>query len=850
MARTPSATIDLWRGFAFDNPAQIDFLKSPAKYRLLSSGRGGGKLLALDTPIFTPEGWRTMGELCVGDRVYDEQGQPCNVTAIFDEWPERAYRMRFNDSSEIVCGGEHQWVTWDGNARKAFNRSEKVGKSALPADWPTWRSGSRRNCHGPEVRTSDEIAGSLNIAQGHNHSIPVCSPIELPDADLPIDPYVFGIWLGDGNATTANITTADAEVLDEVEAAGYAVKRVPSTPYGYRIGGTGHTRDAATGQMTANSSLESELKRLGVMGDKHCPDLYLYSSAAQRLAVLQGLMDSDGCASGEGKGTVEFCNTNPELAGAVMWLARSLGQKARLGVGRATLYGKDCGPKYRVTWRPTIPVFRLRRKLDRIPLDSAQFTRSLHRFIVAMDQVPVQPMRCITVDSTHHLYLAGSALIPTHNSVVGCRESIRCALVFPGSRNMVARLKSTELEASTHVTFRREMRAIGLVKDRDYKFNSNKNTYYWTNGSETVFSHLEDEEKFGSVELSTIFVDEGSQVPDSVYQMIFPANLRWEVGPHRAWFCTNPGASGWLKDIVDGVSKGTNHEDFHERAGGGIERVVDEYAWFPVKPGWNKHNPGGQRYFDDLAKQGERYGPHWVARYLDGSWDSFEGARFPMFDRNRHILATPWRPTGRHEIVIGVDFGHRETFVTWLAWDPRSNEPVVVFHELQYQEVLEPKDVASEVLRTNKEYGIERCISLGDPAGISASTFSSVSPIAAYAALGWMIAPCREGKDPRGRADLIAALLTEERRQPDGSYWPGLVFGPNCPALIKSITSYRWDTSKNGSVEKFVKEDDHGVDSLGYGLLGVPPPDMSQHEITPGPGVNISARDMLARLSG
>ena len=436
-------------------------------------------------------------------------------------------------------------------------------------------------------------------------------------------------------------------------------------------------------------------------------------------------------------------------------------------------------------------------------------------------------------------------------SVVGCRESIRVAVQHPGSRNMIARLKSTELEASTHITFKRELRAIGFVKDVHYTFNKNDRIYSWWNGSETILSHLEDEEKFGSVELSTIFVDEGSQVPDSVYQMIFPANLRWEVGPHRAWFCTNPGASGWLRDIVYGKSEGTGRVEEHPYGEhGAVERVVDEYAWFPVKPGMNRHNPGGQAYFDDLAKQGERYGPHWVARYLDGNWDSFQGARFPMFDRDTHVLENRWEPEPKHRVVLGVDFGHRETFVVWIAYDPQGNEPVVVFDELQFQEVLEPKDVYDVVREKNLRYGLDapaKFISLGDPAGVAAGTFSAVSPIQAYAGLGWFIASCKQGKDPVARSDLIAAHLTERKRQIDGSEWPGIVFGPNCPALINSIVTYRWDTTRNSKGEdgreRFVKIDDHGVDALGYGLVGVPPPELPKPKPKRLAGVNVGAAE-------
>ena len=108
-----------------------------------------------------------------------------------------------------------------------------------------------------------------------------------------------------------------------------------------------------------------------------------------------------------------------------------------------------------------------------------------------------------------------------------------------------------------------------------------------------------------------------------------------------------------------------------------------------------------------LERLGKLYGPHWYARYVEGSWDFFEGQRFPMFDREKHVLVADWRPTSEHEVVESWDFGHRETFVVWTGFHPKRNEPVVVFAELQVNEVQEPKDVADEVKRIRAKFGLD-----------------------------------------------------------------------------------------------------------------------------------------------
>ena len=169
--------------------------------------------------------------------------------------------------------------------------------------------------------------------------------------------------------------------------------------------------------MTANGSLHSKLNEANLLNAKHIPAVYFRASAPQRLALLQGLMDTDGYI--DARGLAEFTSTNRHLAEGVVEIARSLGQKPTLKTGRATLYGKDCGEKYRVTWRPTVDVVSLPRKTKRLKPYGAQGMRNCHRMIVGVTEIPVQPMRCITVDSPNAMYLAGEGMVPTHNTRSG-----------------------------------------------------------------------------------------------------------------------------------------------------------------------------------------------------------------------------------------------------------------------------------------------------------------------------------------------------------------------------------------------------------------------------------------------
>ena len=419
---------------------------------VLMTGRGFGKLLCLNTMIPVPSGWKKLREVRIGDEVFDESGRVCHVTGTFDDTPEVAYRLYFSDGSTIDACSDHQWVTWTHRDRKALLRSPYDDSSRFPREWPAWRrkrlcGGSRSgpkvypNSAGPRVRTTREIADTLTQGKrgDANHCIPACAPLQLPDAELPVDPYLLGYWLGDGTSACAEVTISDddaEEVLSYLVAAGAARgserRKEGSSCATYRIGGLRSVNDPADGRFTSSGGLHSRLKKLGALGNKHVPGIYLRASAAQRLALLQGLMDADGGWNGEDSNCVEFSNTKKVLADAVAELAVSLGQKPIVHESRAMLYGRDCGPKWRVWWTPTVNVFRLSRKANRFHAEpGAQSLRNHHRMIIRAERIDPVPMRCLSVDSKHNMYLAGEAMIPTHNTLCGANWAIQVALSEP-----------------------------------------------------------------------------------------------------------------------------------------------------------------------------------------------------------------------------------------------------------------------------------------------------------------------------------------------------------------------------------------------------------------------------------
>lgn len=407
---------------------------------LALAGRGWGKGNGLVTKVPTPSGWTTVGELKAGDYVFDENGRPTRVIRAFDPYtPDKMFKLTFSDGTSVTADGTHLWDTWEARDRKSYNRRNDYlpadNTVGLPKDWPNWTKENKnglteQNPVGPSTKTSQQIFDTLRHGKRGdlNHSIPVAGPLQYSPKDLPIDPYVFGVYLGDGSIWSGLVCSHNDEVswmVEEIRNRGYAITSV--------------IQQSGTNCSLINiSGVSPLLKRLDPERVKTIPSEYLQGSEQQRRDLLAGLLDTDGYISPE-NGQIEFCAKRKEHAEAVVELARSLGQKPVMFEGKATLYGKYCDTKYRVKWRPTENFFYMPRKAAMFRPLGAQASRAMHRMIVEMEELPVETVRCISVASPNQLFLIGEGMIPTHNSRAGAEwvkkkveENPGCKLLLLG----------------------------------------------------------------------------------------------------------------------------------------------------------------------------------------------------------------------------------------------------------------------------------------------------------------------------------------------------------------------------------------------------------------------------------
>jgi replicative DNA helicase len=304
-------------------------------------------------------------------------------------------------------------------------------------------------------RTTREISETLRVQGQHNHAVPAARALDAMLRELPIDPYVLGYLLGDGDTVGRGRVACDPQdrewLLNEFRSADYdAVAYSDPGHFGVR-------------------GLRETWHFLGLDEGKHVPRAYLRASLSQRLALVQGLIDSDGYV--DGHGAYRFTNTNERLVEDFLELVRSLGcvPKVHQRVGR-TRAGRRSRDSWEVIVPATVALARLPRKMRRARHEWGR--EQISRYITAVRPVASVPVRCVQVDNPTHLYLAGQAWIPTHNSTLGL-DFARSAAIKHGmttvvfslemSRNEITmRLLSAEARVALHT-----MRS-GMMGDDDW----------------------------------------------------------------------------------------------------------------------------------------------------------------------------------------------------------------------------------------------------------------------------------------------------------------------------------------------------------------------------------------------
>ena len=342
------------------------------EYIVMNEPPGSGKALALDTPLPTPTGWTTMGEVRVGDTVIGGDGRPVMVIGKTEVMHGRpCFRVTTDDRHSVIADAEHLWPATIGNKPPKADYAGKSGPKPTAHLYTTEQLAKQRSKR-PHLRT---VAIDLSEAKR-----------------LPIHPWILGAWLGDGSSDSGRIASHQDD-----------------QPY---MRGMFHSLGYATTDLSKRDSfgvpgLQQQLRKLGVLRNRHIPQQYLRASRQQRMDLLRGLTDTDGYVDASGR--TEITSTKPDLAAGIVELVASLGVKVTCTESRAMLNGRDVGPKWRIS-------FALDGSAG-MPRKSHGRTTGRPRYLT-VEPVESVPVACIQVANADGLYLAGKGMLLTHNSTL------------------------------------------------------------------------------------------------------------------------------------------------------------------------------------------------------------------------------------------------------------------------------------------------------------------------------------------------------------------------------------------------------------------------------------------------
>ena len=382
-----------------------DLLDRKIKMLVLESPPGIGKALRVSSNVVTPEGYKRIGDIKVGDLVACRDGSFAPVIGVYDQGIKDTYKVCFDDETSVICSKEHLWTV-----QTKEDRTKRKGNNKHKAN------------DGKRHRTIElqEMFDKLYIGKDKalNYSIDYCEPVQFSKKNLPLDPYLLGILIGDGYCGKGNITITNVEedIVNKIE---------NILPNGDKLT---HYTEKEMGISKSHfdgdcSYTKQALKELGLVGccanSKFIPKKYMLSDVNDRIALLQGLIDSDGYVADSGT-TIEYSTVSKQLANDIRELVLSLGGRAILQ-SRKGRYKKDneifeCQTNYRIYISFGNYVIPCSSKKHLLKYKKKE--RCNKKYITKIEYHGKEECRCIMVDHPEHLYLTDDFIV-THNTVLG-----------------------------------------------------------------------------------------------------------------------------------------------------------------------------------------------------------------------------------------------------------------------------------------------------------------------------------------------------------------------------------------------------------------------------------------------
>lgn len=526
--------------------AQERILSVDADIKVIGGSRGGPLLTS--TKVVTPFGYRRISDLKAGDIISGTDGGMQRVVYRKDHGKLPAYKIKFIDGSEVIASYDHLW-----NVRKTcyISKKRKLNNLSLQDDFRVWTTQMIVE-HLTKVKNG-EIKNSRLI-------IPLCEPIKFTRSwgnrhyKPTTPPYIIGALLGDGCITEcvkngsydALLSSADKEIVEEFEKSGFDMSNYAQKE-----------NNAAKDYRIVNTSLRNDLEGLKLYNhnafSKFVPNIYKWGTVETRIAIVQGLMDTDGTI--DKRGHCSFSTVSKQLAEDMKFLINSLGGLATISKCESH-YVKDgkrieSSDYYNVYIRinDSHRLFRLTRKKTLCTEYNGGIS-DLGRHIVDFEYVGEKDCCCIAVNNTNSLFMVEDFIV-THNSksFSSLMETLK-DIRNPDLHGLILRKEKNDLDSLISDSYK--------VYSQFGTYNKSQNDMTWNfqNGGWLKFSYYagayqDFKDRFQGRQYAYIAVDEGTQIEYKKFKYLLTNNRNGSHIRNRFWITCNPDPESWVRKFID-----------------------------------------------------------------------------------------------------------------------------------------------------------------------------------------------------------------------------------------------------------------------------------------------------------
>lgn len=736
------------------------------------------KAQPLSSIVYTPNGPKTMGQVTVGDLVCTPDGNFAEVLEVHPQGKIQIYKITFNNGETVRCCKDHLWYVQD------QDRMKKKYKTPF-------------RVHSTEYML-DKFQ-KKNRGVGQRFQIMPTQTVYFETKPVELDPYLLGLILGDGctRGKSISVSTADEEIVSYLKSLPNC-KATKNGQYDYKL-------SKLAGSIT-NPYIQS-IKKLGLMGklsqDKFIPNEYKYNSVSVRLAVLQGLMDTDGHVSngisgytGKNSPRAAFSSTSKQLALDVKEIIESFGGVVTMSQHESYLYGVRHNDVYTlyIRFEHADKLFRLTRKKNKY-INGMEAVQNTPKWIIkSIEPDGIEDAQCILIDHPDHLYLT-NGFIPTHNTYSILAKCHVLASKYPNTRILWLRKTKSSLADSILETFESNILPAGHYLVLDGPARTNRQSYKYRNGSEIVCGGLDKPEKYLSGEYDIIYIAEAAEVNHADYKLLLTRLSCDHI--------KNADGSSWQQIIIDTNPKYPSHwiNVYFNQPYANKKRIFINYSCNPklFDDKLKDYTGFGKQYIDSLKETltGTDYN-----RLFLGHWCQGDNLVYPEFKQEVHVIE-PLQDAVFDRIEVGQDFG-------WTA-----GACVVVGFLRDAAYVVETHINAK--LQLDDWIGILRDIK--SRWGLNRIIADSAEPrsIDYIASANLPIIPCKKGPDSiRTGVSLIKSRLNTSGlfiyNNACKSHCPILSYQKKPMTLQEEFYSYEMDMEK----EQPIPKDNHLLDSLRY----------------------------------